>query len=162
MLFNFFHSPSTVLDAINTAKVITGCILVLLATRSKRINFRKALYLSLHGTYLCWWFLEQWLLPSLATRFGQPTNPFVWVGAVLVIGCGYSYPAYNAFRNTLPISPFKLSLCIVLFSLGSLLNTVSFSKRRERASPNGNTVVDIYITPLSFNPIDIVFVTISS
>ena len=33
--------------------------------------------------------------------------------------------------------------------------TVSISKRRERASRNGSTVVDIYIPPPSFKPVSL-------
>ena len=49
------------LTAINTAKVLTIVLLLVLAAVIGVKDMRQVVYLSLHISYCLWWLLEQWL-----------------------------------------------------------------------------------------------------
>jgi hypothetical protein len=52
------------LTAINTAKILTIVLLLVLAAVLGVQDMRQVVYLSLHISYCLWWLLEQWLFPE--------------------------------------------------------------------------------------------------
>jgi protein-S-isoprenylcysteine O-methyltransferase Ste14 len=114
------------LTAINTAKVLTIVLLLVLAAVLGVHDMRQVLYLSLHISYCLWWLLEQWLFPERARQmFAERVGPIGFGGALLFIGVLYSLPGLLAFLNPVPISPASVAVAVGLFSFGSLINATA-------------------------------------
>lgn len=111
------------LTAINTAKVLTILLLLVLAGTVGVPGMRQALYLSLHISYCLWWLLEQWLFPERRQQlFSERVGLGGFAGALLFIGVLYSLPGLLAFLNPVPISHAAVAVAVGLFSFGSLIN----------------------------------------
>ncbi|MDA1246866.1 MAG: DUF1295 domain-containing protein [Cyanobacteria bacterium] len=112
------------LTAINTAKLLTIVLLLVLAVLMGVQGMRQAIYLSLHISYCSWWLLEQWLFPERRQQLFKERVGLVEFGlALLFVGVLYSLPGLLAFLNPVPIVPATVALALVLFSFGSLINT---------------------------------------
>jgi hypothetical protein len=93
------------LTAINTAKMLTIVLLLVLAAVVGMQDMRQVVYLSLHISYCLWWLLEQWLFPERARQLFSERVGVVGFGfALLFIGVLYSLPGLLAFLNPVPIS----------------------------------------------------------
>ena len=111
------------LTAINTAKVLTIVLLLVLAAVIGVHDMRQVIYLSLHISYCLWWLLEQWLFPERRRQlFREPVGLVGFAFALLFIGVLYSLPGLLAFLNPVPIAPAAVALALGLFSFGSLIN----------------------------------------
>ena len=147
------HHPTTVLDAINVAKVLTGVVIVALIA-TKGLGQRQAVYVGLHGSYLMWWLLEQWLFPPFSNRFSQPADPVIWGFVLLLVGLAYAWPAWCAWRNTAPVQPALVAISIMVFALGSLTNVmadVQMHATKAALAPT-KTLVTTGIYRLARNP----------
>mmetsp|Transcript_14569 Transcript_14569/g.43791 ORF Transcript_14569/g.43791 Transcript_14569/m.43791 type:complete len:257 (-) Transcript_14569:70-840(-) len=114
----------TALDAINVAKVCTGAVLLALAGR-KGLNARTSLYLGLHGSYLVWWLIEQWMFPPFQGRFTDHVDIPAFATVIAIVGFGYAWPAWNAFHNDKPLNPWMQFLTIAIYALGSFMNILA-------------------------------------
>lgn len=122
---SLFHEPTTALDAINVAKVLTGIVIFYLGG-TYGFTPRSTMYTGIHVSYLSWWLLEQTLFPPFNSRFQEPVDGATWVVLLLMAGLFYSLPAYNAFRNRHAVPYTVVSIVsIILFSLGCLINTMA-------------------------------------
>jgi len=111
------------LTAINTAKVLTIVLLLVLAAVIGMHDMRQVIYLSLHISYCLWWLLEQWLFTERRRQlFSEPVGLVGFAFALLFIGVLYSLPGLLAFLNPVPIAPAAVALALGLFSFGSLIN----------------------------------------
>jgi len=126
MFEQFFHDPVTVLDCINIAKVCTGIVILFLAGRFG-FTPRSSLYASLHLSYLTWWLSEQYFFPPFWGRFGDSADVATGIVVLMVIGVFYALPAFFAFsgNRVVEISPFETILCVMLFTMGCLINTTA-------------------------------------
>ena len=114
----------TQLTAINSAKLLTVALLLVLAAVVGVRGMRQVIYLSLHISYCLWWLLEQWLFPERRRQlFSERVGVAGFAGALLFIGVLYSLPGLLAFLNPAPISNAAVALALGLFSFGSLINT---------------------------------------
>lgn len=114
------------LTAINTAKVLTIVLLLVLAGLVGVRDMRQVLYLSLHISYCLWWLLEQWLFPERARQmFAERVGPIGFAVPLLFVGVLYSLPGLLAFLNPVPISPVTVAVAVGLFSFGSLINATA-------------------------------------
>ena len=122
----FFHDTPTMLDGINTAKVLTGVIIFYLGGLYG-YNMRTTIYTGLHVSYLIWWMLEQALFPPFQNRFGDKIDGIGgWIMLLMVVGVFYALPAWNSFRNKKGTPHTAVTIaCIMMFSLGSLLNVLA-------------------------------------
>lgn len=124
-LAHLLHEPHTLLDAINVAKVITGCCIAILAA-TKPMGVRQAAYVGMHGSYVTWWMVEQALYPSLAERFAQPLDTAAaWVPILLIVGVFYALPAWNAFHCQRPVSMVTLTIAIAAYALAGQVNSTA-------------------------------------
>lgn len=89
------------LTAINTAKMLTIVLLLVLAAVVGVKDMRQVVYLSLHISYCLWWLLEQWLFPERARQLFRERVGVVGFGfALLFIGVLYSLPGLLAFSQS--------------------------------------------------------------
>ena len=122
-----FHETPTTLDALNAAKVVSG-VTILYAAGRYGWTPRATIYASLHLSYLAWFMLEQYFLPPFWNRFPKEAEAPDWFFVPLVIGVFYTLPAYNVFcrkDRVTQISPVMTMACVLMFTLGSLINTTS-------------------------------------
>ena len=71
---------------------------------------------TLHGRR----FLHQYLVADTYRPFNEPCPPGFLAFAVLVVGVGFTYPAYLTFQNHVPISTPVAVLCFYLWSTGAI------------------------------------------
>lgn len=158
----FFHEETfTTLDALNIGKVGTGVIILGLAGKygfgtDKGKITSAALYTGIHLSYLSWWFLEQYLFPPFwEKRFSAPASPVAAAIVICVFGILYALPAYNAFTKPTVLSPGTTTGCIILFSVGSLINAmadVQLHSMKMASPPGTKLLVTNGIFRLSQNP----------
>jgi hypothetical protein len=111
--------------AINWSKALSVMVLMvlMLAYPGWSSSLRPCVYLALHGSYLAWWGLHQWLVPGWAAAcFSKEMSRGGVAFVLLTVGLAYMLPALAAFRNPHPLSPLKAALWIFLYSLGSFTN----------------------------------------
>ncbi len=77
-------------------------------------------------------FLHQYLVADTYRPFNEPCPPGFLAFAVLVVGVGFTYPAYLTFQNQVPISTTTAVLCFYLWSTGADLSTC---RRRSFVAP---------------------------
>ncbi|TVS03319.1 MAG: DUF1295 domain-containing protein [Cyanobium sp. PLM2.Bin73] len=131
------------LTAINTAKMLTIVLLLVLAGVIGVQDMRQVIYLSLHISYCLWWLLEQWLFPERARQLFSERVGVVGFGfALLFIGVLYSLPGLLAFLNPVPISQAAVALALVLFSFGSLINASADAQKTTAKAMGAGLVSD--------------------
>jgi steroid 5-alpha reductase family enzyme len=72
--------------------------------------------------------LEQYFIPQFWNRFPKEPTSVEWITVPLIIGVLYTLPAYNVFcrkDRVVDISPAMTMVCIMMFTLGCLINTTS-------------------------------------
>lgn len=109
---------------INYAKAVSVVVLLLLASLYGIDEPRQFIYFGLHGSYMIWWFIHQYLCPDWAsTVFKEEVEG---LGAILfygsAVGILYLIPAYVSFTNATPASPLLCIASILVFNLGNFLN----------------------------------------
>jgi protein-S-isoprenylcysteine O-methyltransferase Ste14 len=128
MMDYFYHQKPNVLDVLNTAKVITGTMVLFSAGRFG-LTPRATIYVSLHASYLVWWFIEQYFFPPFWNRFSAEVHSLEECLSILcIVGLLYSFPAYNVICRSdrkQDISPSMTIVCVMMFTMGSLINTMS-------------------------------------
>ena len=131
------------LTAINTAKVLTIVLLLVLAAVIGVKDMRQVVYLSLHISYCLWWLLEQWLFPERARQLFSERVGVVGFGfALLFIGVFYTLPGLLAFLNPLPISQAAVAVALGLFSFGSLINASADTQKTTAKAMGAGLVSD--------------------
>ena len=131
------------LTAINTAKVLTIVLLLVLAAVIGVKDMRQVVYLSLHISYCLWWLLEQWLFPERARQLFSERVGVVGFGfALLFIGVFYTLPGLLAFLNPLPISQAAVAVALGLFSFGSLINASADVQKMTAKAMGAGLVAD--------------------
>ena len=131
------------LTAINTAKVLTVVLLLVLAALIGVWDMRQVLYLSLHISYCLWWLLEQWLFPERRQQLFRERVGVAGFGfALLFIGVLYSLPGLLAFLNPVPISQTSVALGLGLFSFGSLINASADVQKTTAKAMGAGLVCD--------------------
>jgi hypothetical protein len=78
----------TILTAINTAKALTICCLVVFAIIFGIQDFRQVIYLCLHISYCLWWLLEQWFFPQRQQMFNEACGGW-WVPLHIIVRWGF-------------------------------------------------------------------------
>ena len=131
------------LTAINSAKVLTIGLLLVLAALLGVQDMRQVLYLSLHISYCLWWLLEQWLFPERTRQlFSERVGLLGFVFALLFIGVLYSLPGLLAFLNPLPVSQVTVAVALGLFSFGSLINATADAQKTTAKAMGAGLVSD--------------------
>lgn len=151
-----FHEPPTAIDVINVAKVISG-VMILFAGGKYGWTPRSTIYASLHMSYLAWFMLEQYFLPSFWNRFSTEAKGQDWMFLTLFIGVFYTLPAYNVFcrkDRVTQISPLMTVVCVMMFTIGSLINTSSdvFMHAMKEATAPKKVLITTGLHRLCQNP----------
>jgi hypothetical protein len=114
-------------DALNLAKGVTAAVLLTASLFLPRPvladNLRASLYLSLHLSYIAWWFLHQLLVPGWAEKVFRQELGQAQLSLLLgVVGAGYAAPGVLACLNPTPLRPLAAALFVLLFCVGCFLN----------------------------------------
>lgn len=114
------------MQGLNLAKLLTMVLLLIPALVAGSPSVRVAIYLSLHLTYCFWWLLEQALFPERAEQlFTERIGVLTLLALLLYVGVFYAVPGWLAMANPQPISAITIALGLVLYILGSLINTAA-------------------------------------
>lgn len=131
------------LTAINTAKILTIVLLLVLAAVLGVQDMRQVVYLSLHISYCLWWLLEQWLFPERTRQLFCERVGLVGFGfCLLFIGVLYSLPGLLAFINPVPISQVAVAVALGLFIFGSLINASADAQKTNAKAMGAGLVSD--------------------
>jgi protein-S-isoprenylcysteine O-methyltransferase Ste14 len=129
------------MQGLNLAKVLTILLLLVPALLSESISVRVAVYLSLHITYCVWWLLEQSLFPERSQQlFTERIGPLTLLAVLLYVGVFYAVPGWLAMANPNPIQMGTIAAGLVLYILGSLINTAA-DVQKMTAKSLGATLV---------------------
>ena len=115
----------TILTAINTAKALTICCLVVFAIIFGIQDFRQVIYLCLHISYCLWWLLEQWFFPQRRQMFNEPAGVGGFLFTLLFVGVFYALPGYLAFTNPVPLSMTAVAVALLMYTFGTLINATA-------------------------------------
>jgi len=115
----------TILTAINTAKALTICCLVVFAIIFGIQDERQVIYLCLHISYCLWWLLEQWFFPQRRQMFNEPAGAGGFLLTLLFVGVFYALPGYLAFTNPVPLSMTATAVALPMYTFGTLINATA-------------------------------------
>uniref|UniRef100_A0A0G4I4X2 Uncharacterized protein n=1 Tax=Chromera velia CCMP2878 TaxID=1169474 RepID=A0A0G4I4X2_9ALVE len=142
------------IDALNASRLLTSALLLYMAWRfpSPRFSLRHSVYSATHGTYILWWFANQWVSPR-RSRKAKAWNRRLGLSEVfltlLTSGVLYALPGFFAFSNRRELRQWEAVVGLGLFCLGSFLN-VSADSFKDGAKSATNDHYSVEDGPFSF------------